>query len=1068
MSEEKEKEKEKKEETRLKVYARVRPAFEGEFDKGAYNVLELGEDAKSVSLRERTYEFDRVFPGTSHQGEIFEMVAKPTIDNAFEGFTGTVFVYGQTGTGKTHTMSNRAAALPDQGIIPRAINYLFTRIAQEPEHRYTLTMQYLQLYRDNLQDLQAPDTPFLKLENTPDGGTRINGVTTSKPLTSVKEFFAVYDEADKNRVVAETMMNKQSSRGHSVLTLFLKREAQDNLTPAVKGKLVFVDLAGYERIKKTMITDEIRKHEAQAINLSLSALATCIAAITSKATHVPFRNSRLTRILYDSLVGNSVTSVIITLGPSSLHTTETVNTLYFGHNAIQCKTTVKRDTGPVDWQKEALDWKKRAAELTKQVTELEAENTLLVGKLNHLDPGAIPVAEEGPTSLSSSTRDLSWMKSGNQGLEKLLEELQRVKQELVETKVQLRNSEEETEEARVSTEETAWLLEQERGRVVAGEANVVDLRRQVELLKQQVLITNEQLEIADAQLTQLVPDGQFSPTHEPSIRITGTIHEHSHISGNGVKPVFITYSTDKYVSWADLVKSELEHDKVKATTYDRSHWFVSVPEMARYVADDRREFHAAYMEYRSPQRSFDRAPASPSPQRGQEQGVKIRIEGTPVVMSTLTADLGGVPLTRDHEVVWEVSDNGYDFGRVNHSSGESSLYVTANLCHKYIRACLKWQERKQYTQLVYINLPLGFDEQMQQYVLQGGTLFEVLAATSTSNNVNTKTSMAVECNGTVVLANEEEEHLFDVVTVVPVVKGEMGLLLKGAKDIEIKAGSQKERELIILVIRLFKVLRTPHVAEKMLGDVAKQWLDGSWLKEGTDAIHDRMALQPRLRAASKSGHWSSGVQSPNKRAGGQSTFLHRAEEIQETPLGGAQAAVKVRDASGSRTSEVMVYTSSDTIHQQEREQSFHSPAVINTQPTSPATSLQGVGTGTAAGITGRASTSTRPRGSTMSSPSPPKQPARRGNVFCVPQNSFGPRKMSMVNQKRHSSLPLSALALRANDYLTTNEVCSVGTSDETTGTTQVKVNPSIAIPVSNRPSQRSVQIASNIQIHDPE
>eukprot|EP00754_Rhynchopus_humris_P015146 Rhum_TRINITY_DN14426_c4_g2::Rhum_TRINITY_DN14426_c4_g2_i1::g.87185::m.87185/K07203/MTOR, FRAP, TOR; serine/threonine-protein kinase mTOR len=380
-----EKNKNKAEVMRLKVFARVRPPFPGEYDKGGEPCMTFGNDERTIVHADRTYDFDEVFQGDCSQNVLFERIARPTIDNAFKGFAGTVFVYGQTGTGKTHTMSNygrRGVEVDpkEYGIIPRAVDYLFDIIHKDSGGQYTVTMQYLQLYRDNLQDLLSPDSGYLKLADAPGGGTVIQGVTTSPEVHSTEEFFEVYDEADKNRVVAETMMNKHSSRGHSVLTVFIKRAATES-TEGINGKLVFVDLAGYERIKKTMIKDEVRKHEAQAINLSLGALAACIAALTAKSSHIPFRNSRLTRVLYDSLAGNSVTSVIITLGPSSLHSAESANTLYFGYNAIQCKTSVKRDLGPVDWQKEALQWKKKAVALSSQLTEMEAENKILLARL---------------------------------------------------------------------------------------------------------------------------------------------------------------------------------------------------------------------------------------------------------------------------------------------------------------------------------------------------------------------------------------------------------------------------------------------------------------------------------------------------------------------------------------------------------------------------------------------------------------------------------------------------------------------------------------------------------------
>jgi hypothetical protein len=402
-------------EFRLKVFARCRPPFPGEVGgaSSAHNAVMVmrgeaemrvaGIDAAAVSgsgairVGTKVYGFDDVFDGTACNADIGGVAADPLLEHALDGYNATIMCYGQTGTGKTHTMSSKKEA--DPGILFRSVQRLFSRMAKaraaDPAVQFELRFTYVQLYRDNLQDLLDPATPFLRLRRfdgdgstaaaaaaeyprgtsaarAPDGP--IAECTWSQPLLSVKHFLSLYELADKNRVVAETQMNKSSSRGHSVLALHLakrygsaggpagKADDGDDEAAALKrilasasskdrySRLVFVDLAGYERLKKTNLMDPIRVDEARHINLSLSALANVIHSLTYGAKHIPWRNSKLTQVLQTSIAGNSIASVVLALGPSSSHLTETLNTLHFGHNAIQCKTAVTVNGGAVDYR----------------------------------------------------------------------------------------------------------------------------------------------------------------------------------------------------------------------------------------------------------------------------------------------------------------------------------------------------------------------------------------------------------------------------------------------------------------------------------------------------------------------------------------------------------------------------------------------------------------------------------------------------------------------------------------------------------------------------------------------
>ena len=420
---------------RVKVFLRVRPPHSGEIDpsRGVTNIVSVGAAASavvptSVVVSGKQYTFDQVFGATSTNREVYHGCLRSMVDKVLSGFSATFMCYGHTGTGKTHTMSYRPSAssadggASQQGVVFQCVRALFDELVQRVKQGTSTTwevrMSYVQLYRDNVQDLQSPNTPFLKIRSqqpnkeaaVPTAAssswwdtTPIPDVTVSPGVNSLLHFMSLYDAADKNRVVAETQMNKQSSRGHSVLTLYVQRTEAATFASPVKdassssssplkgagggagaqhtmfhrGKLVFVDLAGYERMTKTMV-EGIHKDEAKHINLSLSALASVIRGLVCSAggtavggtggtTHIPFRNSKLTMLLEPSLKGNSLTSIMLTLGPSSADVTETLNTLHFGHNALQCKTSVYVT------QSTNLDYRKEYEKLLQSYQELQRQ-----------------------------------------------------------------------------------------------------------------------------------------------------------------------------------------------------------------------------------------------------------------------------------------------------------------------------------------------------------------------------------------------------------------------------------------------------------------------------------------------------------------------------------------------------------------------------------------------------------------------------------------------------------------------------------------------------------------------
>ena len=393
---------------RLKVFCRIRPAKPGELQAGdrssasTSSAVEVSKpivghkDPTVVRVAGKDFEFDRIFDALETNSDVFDCCCMPIVDHVVSGFNGAIMCYGQTGTGKTFTMSNdlrnaqKTASVPigesgeNEGVLFKSVRYLFGKIASTTnssgvKRHFTVRCSFIQIYRDNLQDLLDPATPFLTLRRDQETDDDVIDATLSPPLTSFEQFLTYFVNGDRHRVVAETQMNKSSSRGHSLLSLLVKQRSPgtdglDVTSPnyvapfEATGRLVFVDLAGYERLTKTMIVDNVRKDEAKHINLSLSSLANVIHSMTNDAKHIPWRNSKLTRVLKPTLAGNSITSIMLTIGPSRAHLTETVNTLHFGHHAIQCKTTGVR-VNLAD-----IDYKVEHSKLLIAVERLKAEN----------------------------------------------------------------------------------------------------------------------------------------------------------------------------------------------------------------------------------------------------------------------------------------------------------------------------------------------------------------------------------------------------------------------------------------------------------------------------------------------------------------------------------------------------------------------------------------------------------------------------------------------------------------------------------------------------------------------
>ncbi|KAG4922323.1 hypothetical protein JHK86_051136 [Glycine max] len=372
---------------RVRVAVRLRPrnAEEMMADADFADCVELQPELKRLKLRRNnwdsdTYEFDEVLTEFASQKRVYEVVAKPVVESVLDGYNGTVMAYGQTGTGKTFTLGRLGEVdASDRGIMVRSMEDIFADLSPDTD---SVTVSYLQLYMETLQDLLNPANDNIPIVEDPRSGDVSMPGATLVEITDQHSFLELLRVGEANRIAANTKLNTESSRSHAMLMVHIKRSVLENedmssqngdashLTkpskPLVrKSKLVVVDLAGSERVHKSGSEGHMLE-EAKSINLSLSSLGKCINALAENNAHVPFRDSKLTRMLRDSFGGTARTSLIVTIGPSPRHRGETSSTILFGQRAMKVENMLKI--------KEEFDYKSLSRKLEIQLDKLIAEN----------------------------------------------------------------------------------------------------------------------------------------------------------------------------------------------------------------------------------------------------------------------------------------------------------------------------------------------------------------------------------------------------------------------------------------------------------------------------------------------------------------------------------------------------------------------------------------------------------------------------------------------------------------------------------------------------------------------
>ncbi|KAF9652870.1 kinesin heavy chain [Thelephora ganbajun] len=370
--------------TNIKVVCRFRPPNAIEQREGGEIVVSFDDNYTTVGIRSAAtssgpekdgFTFDRIFPPGTNQHEVFDYGVKDIVKDVIGGYNGTVFAYGQTGSGKTFTMMGADIDSPElKGLIPRITEQIFQSILESESHlEYVVKVSYMEIYLERIRDLLAPQNDNLQIHEEKSKGIYVKNLSDFY-VSNAREVYEIMRQGGAARAVSSTNMNAESSRSHSIfLITIIQRNTE---TGAQKtGNLYLVDLAGSEKVGKTGASGQTLE-EAKKINKSLSALGMVINALTDgKAKYVPYRDSKLTRILQESLGGNSRTTLIINCSPSSYNEAETLSTLRFGIRAKSIKNTARVNAELSPMELKGLLAKAQAANTSyqKYIAALEAE-----------------------------------------------------------------------------------------------------------------------------------------------------------------------------------------------------------------------------------------------------------------------------------------------------------------------------------------------------------------------------------------------------------------------------------------------------------------------------------------------------------------------------------------------------------------------------------------------------------------------------------------------------------------------------------------------------------------------
>lgn len=324
-------------------------------------------------VKDQTFGFDRVFDENTTQGDVYEATTRGLLDSVLDGYNATVFAYGATGCGKTHTITGTAQ---QPGIIFLTMQELFEKISERSDEKQTeISLSYLEIYNETIRDLLVPggSKQGLMLREDANQAVSVAGLSSHHPK-DVQSVMDMIVKGNEYRTISPTEANATSSRSHAVLQINVAQKDRnaDVNEPHTMATLSIIDLAGSERASATKNRGE-RLLEGANINKSLLALGSCINALCDprKKNHVPYRNSKLTRLLKFSLGGNCKTVMIVCVSPSSQHFDETQNTLRYANRAKNIQTKVTRNVYNVN--RHVKDFLMKIDEQMALINELKAQ-----------------------------------------------------------------------------------------------------------------------------------------------------------------------------------------------------------------------------------------------------------------------------------------------------------------------------------------------------------------------------------------------------------------------------------------------------------------------------------------------------------------------------------------------------------------------------------------------------------------------------------------------------------------------------------------------------------------------
>uniref|UniRef100_A0ACD5VH59 Uncharacterized protein n=1 Tax=Avena sativa TaxID=4498 RepID=A0ACD5VH59_AVESA len=400
--------------SRILVFVRLRPMSRKEKEAGSKSCVKI-VNKKDVYITELTSEndylglkrvrgrhfcFDASFPDSTMQSEVYSTSTADLVEGVLQGRNGTVFCYGATGAGKTYTM---LGTMENPGVMVLAIKDLFLKVRQRShDGSHSIQLSYLEVYNETVRDLLSPGRPLLLREDKQQG-TVAAGLTQYRAY-STDEVMKLLQQGNQNRTTEPTRVNETSSRSHAILQVVVEYRYMDGASVVTRvGKLSLIDLAGSERALATDQRSQ-RSLEGANINRSLLALSSCINALVEGKKHVPYRNSKLTQLLKDSLGGSCNTVMIANISPSNLSFGETQNTLHWADRAKEIKTKAvtagneeifRASDSDNEQAKLVLELQKENSELRQQV--VKQQQKLLSVQAQSLAPNTTPQQSAAPS-----------------------------------------------------------------------------------------------------------------------------------------------------------------------------------------------------------------------------------------------------------------------------------------------------------------------------------------------------------------------------------------------------------------------------------------------------------------------------------------------------------------------------------------------------------------------------------------------------------------------------------------------------------------------------------------------